>query len=60
MISINEDPEKIKIVFYGLEYFVSDDYMVPVNGGPDPRANEVLYANLPEQYRPVDKAIAET
>ena len=59
-ISVNEDPEKIRIVFYGLEHFVSEDYRVPVNGGPDPRVNEVLYANLPEQYRPVDKVIAET
>ena len=60
LISVNEDPEKIQIVFYGLEYFVSEDYLVPVNGGPDPRENAVLYALLPEQYRPVDKTIEET
>ena len=34
-ISTNEDPEKIQVIFYGIEYFVSEDFQVPVNGGPD-------------------------
>ena len=51
-ISTFEDPEKIRIIFYDEDLFRERDHGIPVNGGPDPRLNEVLFDILPEQLPP--------
>ena len=39
-------PEKIKLVFYGANNFLSENN-VPVNGGKEPHNNSVLVFPLP-------------
>ena len=51
-ISTEEDPEKIRIIFYAIDYFRDYVYGIPVNGGPNPRRHEVLFDILPEQLPP--------
>ena len=48
LISTFEDPEKIQIIFYGIDFFREYNYGIPVDGGPDKRRHEVLFDLLPE------------
>ena len=50
IISINDDPEKLKIIFYGEEFFVTNDkFRIPVNGGPDLNEDSVILYLIPKQ-----------
>jgi hypothetical protein len=46
-------PERIKLVFYGANNFLSESN-VPVNGGSDPEKGSVLIYDLPHQV-PLNK-----
>ena len=45
-VSHGSDPEKLKLIFYGMTQFVSQSG-IPVNGGRDPNKNSIPIFNIP-------------
>ena len=64
-MSTNQDPEKLRIIFWGEIFFVTnDEWNIPVKGGPKIGRDEVIFVIMPNQLPVIDAEqaaeIAET